>query len=134
MADTTSRQNSNMGASVVTTSSTSGASLSSSNPMKKQYISRENRKRHGTFLDSIVQDPSKEQKSVYDVIYETDDYFPWGKNIYLIVIEALLSCHLFSQGKPGGGAPKIDNYGRTKTKLAGSLKWENSNGNSLIFL
>ena len=65
---------------------------------------KENRSVYGNHIDnSLAYDPAKEQKSVYNVVYETDAYNPWGK--------------------PGGGAPKLDNSGQLKTKIAGTLWW-----------
>ena len=40
---------------------------------------KENRSMYGNFVDnSLAYDPYKEQKSVYNVVYETDAYNPWG--------------------------------------------------------
>ena len=49
-------------------------------------------------------------------------YFSVGFFILMLKIE----------GKPGGGAPKIDNNGQLKTKISGTLKWNLSN-DFLIF-
>lgn len=69
---------------------------------------RENRSIHGNHIDnSLALDPAKEKKSMYNVIYETDAYNPWGK--------------------PGGGAPRLDNSGQLRTKKEGTLWW-NLNG------
>ncbi len=65
---------------------------------------KENRSLYGNYVDnSLAFDPYKEQKSVYNVVYETDGYNPWGK--------------------PGGGAPKLDQTGQLKTKIVGTLRW-----------
>jgi hypothetical protein len=40
---------------------------------------KENRSLYGNYVDnSLAYDPYKEQKSVYNVVYETDAYNPWG--------------------------------------------------------
>lgn len=40
---------------------------------------KENRSMHGNYVDnSLTYDPHKEKKSVYNVVYETDAYNPWG--------------------------------------------------------
>lgn len=66
---------------------------------------RENRSKYGNYVDNALAfDPHKEKKSVYNVVYETDEYNPWGK--------------------PGGGAPKLDqSTGQLATKIRGTLKW-----------
>lgn len=65
---------------------------------------KENRSLYGNYVDnSLAFDPYKEQKSVYNVVYETDGYNPWGK--------------------PGGGAPKLDQTGQLRTKIVGTLRW-----------
>ena len=77
------------------------------NNYTKEYLNtvRENRSKYGSFVDNaLTYDPYKEQKSVYNIVTETDAYNPWGK--------------------PGGGAPKLNgNTGMLTTKIAGSLKW-----------
>lgn len=74
-------------------------------------IVKENRSQYGNFVDNnLTYDPYKEQKSVYDVVYETEAYNPWGK--------------------PGGGAPKMDSTGNLKTKIVGTLKWNLSKKNA----
>ncbi|CAF0962986.1 unnamed protein product [Brachionus calyciflorus] len=80
------------------------------NNYAQEYLNtvKENRSQYGNFVDNnLTYDPYKEQKSVYNVVYETDGYNPWGK--------------------PGGGAPKIDQSGNLKTKIVGTLRW-NLNG------
>ena len=40
---------------------------------------KENRSEYGNHIDNaLAYDPAKEQKSVYNVVYETDAYNPWG--------------------------------------------------------
>jgi hypothetical protein len=40
---------------------------------------RENRSMYGNYVDNALAfDPHKEKKSVYNVVYETDEYNPWG--------------------------------------------------------
>ena len=40
---------------------------------------KENRSEYGNHIDnSLSYDPAKEHKSVYNVVYETDAYNPWG--------------------------------------------------------
>ena len=41
---------------------------------------KENRSEYGSHIDnSLAFDPAKEHKSMYNVVYETDAYNPWGK-------------------------------------------------------
>ena len=41
---------------------------------------KENRSVYGNHIDnSLAYDPAKEHKSVYNVVYETDAYNPWGR-------------------------------------------------------
>jgi hypothetical protein len=40
---------------------------------------KENRSLYGNYVDNALAfDPHKEKKSVYNVVYETDEYNPWG--------------------------------------------------------
>jgi hypothetical protein len=51
------------------------------NPYALEYLNtvKENRSVYGNFVDNaLAYDPYKEQKSVYNVVYETDAYNPWG--------------------------------------------------------
>ena len=77
------------------------------NNFANEYLTtvRENRSKFGSFVDNQLScDPFKEQKSVYNVVYDCDTYNPWGK--------------------PGAGAPKLDgNSGQLTTKIAGHLRW-----------
>jgi hypothetical protein len=76
------------------------------NLLAQEYINtvRENRSLHGSYIDNnLAKNPHKEKKPMYDVVYETDSWNPWGK--------------------PGGGAPKIDPTGQVSTKIRGTLKW-----------
>jgi len=70
---------------------------------------KENRSKYGNYLDnSLAYDPNKQQKSAFNVVYQPDIYNPWGK--------------------PGGGAPKLNNNtGQLQTKIVGTLQW-NLNG------
>lgn len=70
---------------------------------------RENRSKYGNYLDNALSyDPHKEKQSAFNVVYQSDIYNPWGK--------------------PGGGAPKLNNNtGQLQTKIAGTLQW-NLNG------
>lgn len=70
---------------------------------------KENRSKFGNYLDNaLAYDQHKEKKSAFNVVYETNIYNPWGK--------------------PGGGAPKLNNNtGQLQTKIAGTLQW-NLNG------
>lgn len=70
---------------------------------------KENRSKYGNYLDNALSyDPHKEHKSAFNVVYESNVYNPWGK--------------------PGGGAPKLNNNtGQLQTKIAGTLQW-NLNG------
>ena len=73
---------------------------------------KENRSIYGNYVDnSLAFDPHKEHKSIMNVVYETDGYNPWGK--------------------PGGGAPKLDNSGQLKTKIVGTLRWNLSKPTNL---
>lgn len=81
------------------------------NSYGNQYVNtvKENRSKYGNYLDNALShDPHKEQKSAFNVVYESNVYNPWGK--------------------PGGGAPKLNtNTGKLQTKIAGTLQW-NLNG------
>lgn len=81
------------------------------NSYGNQYVNtvKENRSKYGNYLDNaLTQDPHKDQKSAFNVVYESNVYNPWGK--------------------PGGGAPKLNNNtGKLQTKIAGTLQW-NLNG------
>lgn len=55
------------------------------NKTKNSYASdylntvKENRSLYGNYVDNaLAYDPHKEKKSVYNVVYETDEYNPWG--------------------------------------------------------
>jgi len=55
------------------------------NPYALEYLNtvKENRSVYGNFVDNaLAYDPYKEQKSVYNVVYETDAYNPWGYKIF----------------------------------------------------
>lgn len=42
---------------------------------------KDNRSEYGNHIDnSLAYDPAKEHKSVYNVVYETDAYNPWGES------------------------------------------------------
>lgn len=46
---------------------------------------KENRSEYGNHIDnSLAYDPAKEHKSVYNVVYETDAYNPWGNFILFL--------------------------------------------------
>jgi hypothetical protein len=76
---------------------------------------KENRSVYGNYVDNALAfDPYKEQKSAFNVVYETDGYNPWGK--------------------PGGGAPKLDNSGQLKTKIVGTLRWNLSKLFRIFFI
>lgn len=81
------------------------------NSYGNQYVNtvQENRSKYGNYLDNqLSYDPHKEHKSAFNVVYESNVYNPWGK--------------------PGGGAPKLNNNtGQLQTKIAGTLQW-NLNG------
>lgn len=76
-----------------------------------EYVNtvKENRSKYGNYLDNALSyDPNKQQKSAFNVVYQPDVYNPWGK--------------------PGGGAPKLNNNtGQLQTKIVGTLQW-NLNG------
>lgn len=69
----------------------------------------DNRSKFGSYLDNaLAHNKDKHQQSNFNVVYNTDVYNPWGK--------------------PGGGAPKLNqNTGQLQTKIAGTLQW-NLNG------
>ena len=42
----------------------------------------ENRSLYGNYVDnSLAYDPNKDKKSVYDVVFSSDVYDPWGKKL-----------------------------------------------------
>lgn len=51
------------------------------NPYAAEYLNtvKENRSAYGSYVDNtLTYDPHKEQKSHFNVIYDTDQYNPWG--------------------------------------------------------
>lgn len=83
-----------------------------------EYVNntKENRSKYGNYLDnSLAYDPNKQQKSAFNVVYQPDIYNPWGK--------------------PGGGAPKLNNNtGQLQTKIVGTLQWNLSKFRLIVIL
>ena len=77
-----------------------------SNLLAKEYINtvKENRSLYGSYVDNAVAfAPGKETKAMYNLVFDHDSYFPWGKQ--------------------GGGAPRLDENGKVVTKIRGNLQW-----------
>ena len=63
------------------TNSSNGSASKVINSYAADYLNtvRENRSMYGNYVDNALAfDPHKEKKSVYNVVYETDEYNPWG--------------------------------------------------------
>lgn len=59
--------------------SNSNAKLTNSYATDYLNTVKENRSLYGNYVDNALAfDPHKEKKSVYNVVYETDEYNPWG--------------------------------------------------------
>lgn len=105
------------------------------NPFAAEYLNtvKENRSVYGNYLDnSYTYAPHKDKKSHFNTVYDTDAYNPWGNFRLDPIILTQLLISSSKIGKPGGGAPKLDNNtGHVRTKIAGTLRWNLSNNTFL---
>ena len=69
-----------------------GSMNSNTSGFAADYINsvKENRSMYGNYVDnSLTFDPYKEHKSVYNVVYDTDGYNPWGNQNRLTFLKYL---------------------------------------------